>query len=409
MKKNVLLFSLLVLALALAGMAVYFRIPAAKSAPAPTPAPTAAPMPTPSPIPTPLPTPTPTPEPTPSPTPEPEPESFTLSFVGDCTIGSDRRMQGNAWSFEGVVGNDYALPFARTLPYFAEDYLSMANMEGTFTASTASTGATFTFRADPAYAAVFSAGGIDLVTLGNNHAGDYLARGREDTRAALDAAGVLWADEDGICLFQRNGGPVIGVYSKLYPTVAHAQKGVAALKAAGAEIMIFAPHWGLEGVYRPTWDQQTVGRAAIDAGAQLVIGCHPHVLQPMEEYGGGYIVYSLGNFVFGGNTNPRDKDTAIARVTVKRDTDGTLSLTAPEFIPCRLSGSETGNDYQPVPYAPDSAEYARAMQKLDGSFTGPDLTIDYSAYHTPAPEAAADETPADTPETPTEPVAIDES
>ena len=327
--------------------------------------------------------PTETPEPTPTPTPEPQPEYFVLSFVGDCTIGSDTRLRGSASSFEGVVGDDYAYPFAATLAYFADDYLSVANMEGTFTTAARSNGATFTFKADPAYAAVFPEGSIELVTLGNNHAGDYLDQGREDTKAALDAAGVLWADEDGICIYERDGGPKVGVYSKLYPTVADVQRGVAALREAGAEIIVAALHWGVEKMYQPTADQQAVGHAAIDAGAQIVYGCHPHVLQKTEEYGGGYILYSLGNWSFGGHTNPSDKDTAIARVTVMRDVDGTLSLDGLELIPCRLSGSDTRNDYQPRAVDPDAEPevFSRIQSKLDGSFDAPYIPPDYSAYH----------------------------
>ena len=117
------------------------------------------------------------------------------------------------------------------------------------------------------------------------------------------------------------------------------------------------------------------------AGADIVYGTHPHTLQPIEEYKGKYIYYSMGNWSFGGNTAPRDRDTAIAQITVKREADGTVSLETPVLIPCKLSGHDAYNDYQPQPLDPESAEYARAMSKLDGSFTGPDLSIDYSAFH----------------------------
>ena len=89
----------------------------------------------------------------------------------------------------------------------------------------------------------------------------------------------------------------------------------------------------------------------------------------------------MGNWCFGGNTAPRDRDTAIVQITVRRDVDGSLHLEEPVFIPCKLSGSDGFNDYQPRPYAPDTPEYARAMSKLDGSWAGADLVIDYSAFH----------------------------
>ncbi len=97
----------------------------------------------------------------------------------------------------------------------------------------------------------------------------------------------------------------------------------------------------------------------------------------MEKYNGRYIFYSMGNWSFGGNTNPRDKDTCIAKITVQRDVDGTISMTDLEIIPCASSGVENGNNYQPVPYEEGSEQYTRTLSKLDGSFTGANLTIGY--------------------------------
>ena len=107
------------------------------------------------------------------------------------------------------------------------------------------------------------------------------------------------------------------------------------------------------------------------------MGTHPHTLQELEEYNGGYIYYSLANWTFGGHTNPRDKDSVIAKVTVMRDVDGEISVVGVENIPCSVSGSTTVNDYRPVPYEAGSEEYIRTLSKLDGSFTGPDLVVSY--------------------------------
>ncbi len=362
---------------------------AAVPAPAPTPDRAAAAAPEPSPSPTPVPTPA--PEPTPEPTPEPQPEEFVISFVGDCTIASSQHHKGSARAFETIVGEDYAFPFAETVQYFESDYLSIANMEGTFTTAQTSNGGTFTFKADPEYAGVFSEGGVELVVLGNNHFMDYGEQGAQDTKDALDAAGVCWAPDGGWYIYERGGGLKVGVYSKLYPNVQDVEKGVAELREAGAELVVAALHWGIEGGYRPTADQQTVGRAAIDTGADIVYGSHPHVLQRVEEYGEGVILYSLGNWSFGGNTSPRDRDTAIIQITAVRDIDGGVSLGGMELIPCELSSEPGVNNYQPRPYEPGSEEYARAMSKLDGTFTGADLVVDYSAYHqSPEPEESGE-------------------
>ena len=330
-------------------------------------------------------------------------------MVGDCTLASSQHHKGSSVAFESYVNGDFAYPFAKTKQYFEDDYLSIANMEGCFTTATQSSGATFVFKSDPEYAKIFTEGSIEMVVLGNNHSGDFLNQGRLDTQASLDAEGILWAEDNGCRIYEKPDGLKIGVYSKLYPQAGEVVAGVEKLKSEGCEVIIVGLHWGLEGTYRPTVDQQNVGHAAIDAGAHIVYGSHPHVLQRTEEYNGGIILYSLGNWSFGGNTNPRDKDTAIARVSIKRDIDGSISIDSLELIPCRLSGSPDYNNYQPVPYEEGSAEYDRAMSKLDGSWNGPDLTIDYSAFHSPSPTPSAaptptappaESTPAPTPEPP---------
>lgn len=366
MKKAVwLVFSFLLLAVG--GILALRVLTPVFSAPSPTALPVASSAPSLSTV---------TPE-TPAPAEAAEAEYFTLSFVGDCTLGSSPRTPLN-WNFQHVVGENYAWPFAATRQYLEDDYLTVANMEGVFTTATQAKDAMFVFKADPVYAKVFSAGSVELVTLGNNHAGDYLEQGLADTRAALEAEGVRYADENGICLYQRGDGPVVGVYSKLYPWSSVVTAGVQRLREAGAEIIVVCAHWGLEGSYSPTADQRSVGRAAIDAGADIVCGSHPHVLQPMEGYAGGVILYSLGNWSFGGNTAPQDRDTAIVQLRFRRDPDGSLTLDACSAVPCSVSGSTGRNDYQPTPYAQDSEGYARVIHKLNGSFTGDDLTVDYS-------------------------------
>ena len=105
------------------------------------------------------------------------------------------------------------------------------------------------------------------------------------------------------------------------------------------------------------------------------------MLQLARRFGEGWILNSMGNWSFGGNTAPRDRDTAIAQFTVRRDPDGSLHLETPVFIPCKLSGSDAVNDYQPQPLEPGTAAYDRAVSKLDGSWKGSDLSIDYSPFH----------------------------
>jgi len=311
------------------------------------------------------------------PTPEPTPQYFELSFVGDCTLASTVYNKKLGVSYESVVGTNYAYPFEKTVQYFKDDDFTFANLECSLTTSTSSDTKNFCFRADPAYAQILSMGSVEFVTLGNNHVMDYGEQGYTDTKAALDAVGISYTGRGEGSIYKTASGLKIGVYAVSFGKTAQIKEGVAALKAAGAEFVIAAIHWGDEGSYDVNELQKEQGHAAIDAGADIVIGSHPHTLQPCEEYNGKYIYYSLGNWSFGGNTAPRDRDTIILKLTVKRDIDGTISIDNCEHIPCACTGVTGGNNYQPVPYGADSEQYKRTLSKIDGTFDGPNLTIGY--------------------------------
>ncbi|MGE4353060.1 MAG: CapA family protein, partial [Oscillospiraceae bacterium] len=271
-----------------------------------------------------LPTPTASAEPTPSPTPSPEPEYFTITMIGDCTLASAQSQKALDYSYENMVGDDYTYPFAKTLDYFDDDDLTFTNLECALTESTDAANKAFLFKCSPEYANILKAGSVEFVTLGNNHVLDYGEQGYADTKAALDAAGIGYAGRDEWTLYTTKNGLKIGVYAISFGKVPQIEAGIAALKDAGAEFIIAALHWGDEGSYTVNDMQIRQGHAAIDAGADVVYGSHPHTLQKCEEYNGKYIYYSMGNWSFGGNTNPRDKDTVIVKLTVMRDVDGTV-------------------------------------------------------------------------------------
>ena len=202
--------------------------------------------------------------------------------------------------------------------------------------------------------------------------------GYDDSLAALDASGLPYVTRNSTAMYETESGLKIGVYAAFF-TIDEADMAadIAALREAGAELVIASLHWGDEGTYHPTADQEYYGHAAIDAGADIVYGHHPHVLQRIEQYGSGVIYYSLGNFSFGGNTNPRDRDTAVLQQEIIRGTDGSIRLGELTIIPCCVSSTEGVNDFRPTPYAEGSEEYARTLTKLDGTFDGPDLTVNY--------------------------------
>lgn len=327
-------------------------------------------------------------QPTPTPTPTPEPVEHVLTFVGDCTLASSQYAQGTASSFSAVMGGDYGYPFRNVLDYFTGDDLTVANLECVLCSdSVPSSGKTFTFRAQPDYVNILTQGSVECVTLANNHSADYGEAGLQETRQTLEAAGIHYVNQNATALVTTDSGLTVGFYGGNFVTADQVRAGVSALREAGAQFVVAALHFGTEGSYRPNADQVAQAHAAIDAGADLVYGSHPHVVQTVEEYNGKYIYYSLSNFCFGGNTAPRDMDSFLLRVTVTEYGDGTVAVTDREHIPCSISSVEGWNNYQPTPYGADSEAWNRVMSKLDGSFTGPDLNVDYS-FLSPTPETS---------------------
>ena len=350
--------------------------------------------------------------------PGPVPEYFTIAMMGDCSLASEHNAKSNAYAYENTVGDDYAYPFSIMKPFYAEADFVIVNLECAICDYNVPADKSFRLRAPPEYVNILVEGGVDCAALGNNHTMDYGQKGYDETRENLSAAGIGYAPDGGWELFTTDSGLIVGVYSKNTVSEDDVKKAVAEMKEAGAELIIMALHWGDEGSYRVADRQKLVGRAAIDAGANIVMGTHPHTLQPVEEYHGGYIYYSLGNWTFGGHTNPRDKDTVLAKVTVMRDIDGTISVVEYENIPCSSSGSKDTNDYRPVPYDVDSEEYNRTLSKLNGTFDGPDLVVSYdnqdptdsssdatpsaSPSPTPSPTPSPEQPPEQPPESPPE-------
>ena len=186
--KKFTLILIFIIAVAALGGLLFLRVTAA---PEPTPSPTPEVSATPSPTPTPTPTPSPTP--TPTPTPEPEPEYFTISMVGDCTLTSSQYND----HFESVLDGDMSWPFSGTIQYFEDDYLTIANLECSFSDTPLSGTGTFQFCGAAENVQILLDGSVEFVTLANNHTMDFGQTGLENTQKVLDNAGVAYAPPDG--------------------------------------------------------------------------------------------------------------------------------------------------------------------------------------------------------------------
>ena len=308
---------------------------------------------------------------------EPPEAHFLLTFVGDCTFGANPSNTYAGYGFPKTVGEDYAYPFRNVIGWFEKDEATFLNLEGPLSDAGNPMQKKHVFRGPTAYVNILTENSVEAVTIANNHTMDYGQTGYDSTVATLQQAGVPFVERDNSCVFTTENGLTIGLYGAVYYVLDEAAitSGIAALKEQGCDLVIFAPHWGVEGTYRPTDAQVKLGHAAIDAGADIVWGSHPHVLQPVEEYNGGIIYYSLGNFSFGGNGYPRDYDTAILQQEVIRSADGTVTLGELIRIPANVSSAADRNNYQPTPYEAGTAAYDRVLHKLDGSWTGSNLPI----------------------------------
>lgn len=259
---------------------------------------------------------------------------------------------GASGPFDAVIaahGGDMRYPFSGVLALLQDDEVTIANLEGTLTNSyEPAAGLTFHFRGKPEYAAILREGSVEVVNLANNHSHDLGGRGYQDTLRALRAEGVGAAGYELVDTRTVKGIEVhnLGFTGGDPVMLATVRKAVAARKQPG-NLVIVSFHWGLEGVHEIIDVQRALGRAAIDAGADLVIGTHPHVIQGLETYHGKRIVYSLGNFVFGGNVNPAEKEAIIYRASFAL-ADGQLAQSGEEIVPVQITTTPLRNDFRPI-------------------------------------------------------------
>ena len=207
---------------------------------------------------------------------------------------------------------------------------------------------------------MLSGSSVEAVTMANNHSDDYGPEAKEETQEVLDEAGIAWVEGDKTAVYEANGIKVglTGIYvlddgMAREPQV---RETIASLKEQGAQVIVAAFHWGSENANYPDETQVALAHIAVDCGADLVVGHHPHVLQGIEKYKGKYIAYSLGNLCFGGNSNPSDKDTMLFQQTFTVEDGKVLADDNIRVIPCSISSDPWWNNYQPTPAQGEEAE-----------------------------------------------------
>lgn len=295
---------------------------------------------------------------------EDDTKDILISFAGDCTLGTDETFSYiNSFPYRlHKENNNYGYFFEKVRPIFNDDDLTLVNLETTLTKATKKANKTFRFKGDPSYVNILKEGSIEMVNISNNHIYDYLNQGFKDTLVNLKAGNILYSGEGHIGYFDVDNitiaslgyrGWNLGIKSSIVKDIEEARKK--------AQIVIVSFHWGQERKFYPNNTQLELGRFAIDKGADIVVGHHPHVIQGIEKYKEKYIVYSLGNFSFGGNRNPSDKDTFIFQCKFKIK-DNKIRGLSKQITPCSISSVGGLNNFQPNPLKGKEGE--RVLNRL---------------------------------------------
>jgi poly-gamma-glutamate synthesis protein (capsule biosynthesis protein) len=261
-------------------------------------------------------------------------DTVTLTFVGDIML--DR---GVRRSVEKNFNNDYNALFKNT-NLFQTDDITFGNFEGTATTEGYKTGSIYSFRMDPSVVTAVKNAGIDIVSFANNHVGDYALSGFTGTmdeftknQLPFTGAGSSYADTTTPRIIEKNGirigylgfsdvGPNWIAAKETTPGILLASdpdfQGIITRAKGMCDVLVVSVHWGIE--YKPHTDRETeLAHSAVDAGADIVVGTHPHVPQDIETYKNKLIIYSLGNFIFDQYFSTETMSGLVVQTTVTKD------------------------------------------------------------------------------------------
>ena len=301
--------------------------------------------------------------------------TLTITAVGDCTFSGEVGSKSNKRFLRYAQENGYDYFFQNVRPIFEADDLTIVNLEGPLTSSNKQKKHGYVFKADPECVKILTGSSVELCNLANNHSMDYGVTGLKETASILEENGI------GYCGFTQAWSATIkGVrvtalgFTKWDNTLEDVAKAVYEARQS-CDLLIVNMHWGWERQYEQCDAQKKMGRLAIDAGADLVIGTHPHVYQGIEQYKGRYIVYSLGNFCFAGNANPEDKRCFIFQQTFSFNPG--MGIAQANFmdqginiIPATISSASDKNDFMPtVMPAKEGAAMLKAIAKSSSRFS----------------------------------------
>ena len=301
---------------------------------------------------------------------------IVVTFVGDCTLGSEERERANSTSLDSYVNNyGYDYPFSGVYDILSGDDLTVANLEGVFYNSEYNkVSKTYNFRSPTEFAQILPLSSVEAVSLANNHTEDYGSPGIRSTVAALDEVGTAWFGTteyaDAVYVYEKDGIRIgfVAVYATYwYNHLEKLSADIQTLKDRGCSVLVGVMHAGTEYDYAHDNGQQKLADYFIRSGCSVVIGHHPHVIQGVYVYNGATVVWSLGNFVFGGNKAMRALYTMLAQFTFTFDEDGTYLGHTLNIIPAQYSGFADFNNYCPIPVEGEDAATVLGMIQRDSN------------------------------------------
>lgn len=299
---------------------------------------------------------------------------ITISFLGDCMMASycGQVSKGNMnWCIKNY---DASYFFKKAYPFISKDDFTVANCECVLSdKSLSKTPKNYS----PAYwyvgptkaATIFKGSSIEAVSLSNNHAKDYGNTGYQDTKNCIEKENVKWGDFENPIIFEKDGVKTAVICHGFWGSYQQSDI-VAVIKKVSkyTDIQIVFFHGGTERIHTPENWKITGCHAFVDAGADLVVGGHPHVLQPYEEYKGVSIIYSLGNFCYGGHTAPENR-TVLYQQTFTVDANKKIVSSVENIIPFYVF-SGNSNNWQPCPVE-DKVIYNKIMDFMNKQTNSP--------------------------------------
>ena len=283
-------------------------------------------------------------------------KQIRLTFAGDVTLGSEEYLREKDFSLVSFAEREgYSYFFENVRELFSKDDLTIVNLEGVLSDSNDGENKekTYRFRGNPEYTQILTSGSVEMVNLANNHTMDFGERGYLDTKSALTQDSILFFGGRETTIFEKNGIRIafLGLsYTEENRTEKEwIKEEIRRLKKEeNVNAVVFCYHGGREYSEARTQKQVDIAKLAVNAGADLVIMHHPHVVQGMSIFNNRSVCYSLGNFCFGGNKNVRAIESLVVAATLSFSDDGEYLGQQIDLYPAHISGTQPRTNYQPL-------------------------------------------------------------